>query len=456
MEKTNTIQQENKMGTMPVNKLLLSMAIPMMIAMIVQALYNIVDSVFVTRISENALTATSLAFPIQNLMIAVGAGTGVGINALLSKSLGEKNFKNANKAANNGIFLGILSFLAFLIFGIFGSRAFFLSQTDIPEIIDFGTDYISICSIFSFGVFGQLIFERLLQSTGKTFYTMITQGVGAIINIILDPILIFGLFGFPRLEVAGAAIATVTGQTVAMLLAIYFNIHNNHEIKLSLKNFRPDGQIIKKIYAIGLPSIIMMAIGSVMVYGLNKILLSFTSTASAVFGAYFKLQSFVLMPVFGLNNGMIPILAYNLGARKKERITKTIKISVVFATCITFCGFMAMQIFPNNILMLFKASEDMLSIGIPALRTISISFLFAGCSIILTSVFQALGHGVLSLEVSVIRQLVILLPVAYLLSLTGNVNAIWWSFPISEIASLAFSLIFMKKVYNKQIKVIES
>lgn len=448
--------KENKMGTMSVNKLLLSMAIPMMIAMLVQALYNVVDSIFVARISENALTATSLAFPIQNLMIAVGSGTGVGINALLSKSLGEKNFKNANKAADNGIFLAILSYFAFLIFGIFGARAFFISQTDISQIIDFGTDYISICTIFSFGIFGQLTFERLLQSTGKTFYTMITQGTGAIINIILDPILIFGYFGFPRMEVAGAAIATVIGQTVAMLMAIYFNKKKNNEISISLKNFRPDGKIIKKIYAIGVPSIIMMAISSIMVYGMNRILLSFTSTASAVFGVYFKLQSFVFMPVFGMNNGMIPILAYNLGARKKQRIIKTIKLSVMYATCLTLTGFAVMQLMPKKILMLFNAKENMMSLGVPALRIISISFIFAGCSIILLSVFQALGHGVLSLEVSVIRQLVVLLPVAYLLSLTGNVNVIWWAFPIAEIVSVGFSATFMKRVYNKEIKNIKS
>lgn len=452
MENTLNIQKENKMGIVPINKLLLSMCIPMMIAMIVQALYNVVDSIFVAQINENALTATSLAFPIQNLMIAVGSGTSVGINALLSKNLGEKNFDSANKAANNGIFLALLSYFAFAIFGIFGARAFFLSQTDISQIVDYGTDYISICCIFSFGIFGQLTFERLLQSTGKTFFTMITQGTGAIINIILDPILIFGYLGFPKMGVAGAAIATVIGQIIAMLLAILFNIKINKEIKLSIKNFKPNGNIIKKIYAVGLPSIIMVSIGSIMVYGMNKILLSFTPTASAVFGVYFKLQGFVFMPIFGINNGMIPILAYNYGARKKERITKTIKLSVMYATLLTFIGLAIMQIFPDTILRLFDADADMFSIGIPALRIISISFIFAGYSIIILSVFQALGHGFLSLTVSVIRQLIVLLPVAFLLSLTGTLNVIWWAFPIAEVVSVVFSSTFMKIVYNKQIK----
>lgn len=456
MQNKTGIQNENKMGVMPVKKLLLSMSIPMMIAMIVQAMYNVVDSIFVAQISENALTAISLAFPIQNLMIAVGIGTGVGMNALLSKSLGERNFKQVNKAADNGVFLGILGYLLFLLFGVLGSKLFFSTQTNDLEIIKYGTTYLSICCIFSFGIFGQLTFERLLQSTGKTFYTLITQGVGAVVNIVLDPILIFGYFGFPRMGIKGAAVATISGQIIAMLLAIYLNKQKNHEIKLSIRDFRPDLKIIKKIYAVGLPSIVMVSIASIMVYGMNKILLSFTATATAVFGIYFKLQSFVFMPVFGLNNGMVPILAYNLGAKKKGRIVKTIKLSVIYATGITLLGLIIMQVFPNQIFALFNAEKNMLLLGIPALRIISISFIFAGCSIVLLSVFQALGHGMLSLEVSVIRQLVILLPVAYVLSLTQSVNLIWWAFPISELIAAVFALAFMKRVYHKEIENIKS
>ena len=441
--------KENKMGYMPVNRLLISMALPMMVAMLVQALYNVVDSVFVSRLGEDALTAVSLAFPIQNLMIAISTGTGVGINALLSKSLGEKNFEQVNKAAANGIFLAVLSYLLFLVFGFVGARAFFLSQTDIGSIVDYGTDYLSICTIFSFGLFGEIVFERLLQSTGKTFYTMITQGVGAVFNIVMDPILIFGLLGFPKMGVAGAAAATVAGQMVAMLLGIYFNLKNNHEITFKFKGFRPDASTIKRIYAVGVPSIVMASISSVMTFGVNKILMSFTSTATAVFGVYFKLQSFIFMPVFGLNNGMVPIISYNYGARHRDRMVHTIKLSIFYAVCIMLVGFAIFQIVPQVLLGFFNASQDMLVIGVPALRIISLSFLFAGFCIIVGSVFQALGNGILSLIVSVARQLMVLLPVAFLMSLTGNLDAVWFSFPISEIASVVLSALFMRHTYKK-------
>jgi putative MATE family efflux protein len=443
---------ENKMGVMPVNRLLVSMSVPMMFSMLVQAMYNIVDSIFIAQINEDALTAVSLAFPIQNLMIAVGVGTGVGINALLSRSLGEKNFGNVNKTANNGIFLAFLSSIVFALFGILGSEAFFRSQTDIQEIIDYGQSYLSICCIFSFGVFGHITFERLLQSTGKTFYTMITQTIGAIVNIILDPIMIFGYFGFPKMGVAGAAVATVIGQCVGMLLALYLNIRKNQEINLSIKNFKPDGKIIKRIYSVGIPSIIMVSIGSIMTYGMNRILISFTSTAAAVFGVYFKLQSFVFMPVFGLNNGMVPILAYNLGAKNKERMVKTIKLSVSYAVCVMLAGLAIFQLIPDKLLMLFNATDDMFNIGISALRTISLSFTFAGFCVVVGSVFQALGNAVLTLIVSIVRQLVVLLPTAYLLSRTGYINSVWWAFPIAEIASVVISGAFMKHIYNKEIK----
>ncbi|WP_343209338.1 MATE family efflux transporter [Anaerolentibacter hominis] len=446
-----TVRKENKMGTMPVNKLLLSMSIPLMISMVVQALYNVVDSVFVSRIGENALTAVSLAFPMQNLMIAVSGGTGVGINALLSRSLGEKNYDQANRAARNGIVFEGLSCLLFVVFGLFFSRIFFTVQTNIEEIINYGHEYLLICCGISVGLFGQMTFERLLQSTGKTFYTMITQGTGAIVNIIMDPILIFGYFGFPKMGVAGAAAATVLGQCVAMLLAVIFNLKVNKEISLSFKKFRIDWTVVRRIYSVGLPSIIMQSISSVMTFGMNKILMVFTSTATAVFGVYFKLQSFIFMPVFGLNNGMVPILSYNYGAKNKKRITHTIRLSILYAVLIMLVGLAVFQLLPAQLLRMFNASESMLSIGVIALRLISLSFLFAGFCIIAGSVFQALGNGMMSLIVSVIRQLVVLLPAAYLLSKTGVLNYVWLSFPIAEIASVILSALFLKKVFVKEI-----
>lgn len=452
MEKQMTQPQENKMGVMPVLPLLVSMSVPMMISMLVQALYNVVDSIFVSRISENALTAVSLAFPAQNLMIAVATGTGVGINALLSRSLGEKNFDRANSAASHAVVLSILSFVAFALLGGFFSRAFLLSQTDIPEIVEYGTVYLQICLIFSFGLFMQITFERLLQSTGKTFYTMITQCIGAIINIILDPILIFGLIGFPRMGVAGAAVATVTGQIVAFIVSAIINHLKNDEIKIKLKGFRLDKHIVAKIYSVGLPSIIMASIGSVMTFGINKILIAFSSTATAVFGVYFKLQSFVFMPVFGMNNGMVPIIAYNYGAKRPERISQTVKLSICGATMIMALGVLLFQLCPEWLLKLFDASDYMLGIGVPALRIISIHFILAGFAIVCSSTFQALGHGMLSLIMSVLRQLVVLLPAAYLLSSCFGLDAVWWAFPIAEMISMTFCAVMLRRVYQKEIK----
>lgn len=445
------IIKENKMGTMPINKLLISMSIPMMISMLVQALYNIVDSIFVSQISENALTAVSLAFPVQNFMIAIGVGTGVGINALLSRSLGEKKFEQANKVANNGIFLAVMSYLFFLVLGLLFSRSFFQWQTNNKEIIDGGYSYLIICTTCSFGMYGQIVFEKLMQSTGKTFYSMITQMTGAIMNIILDPILIFGLFGFPKMGIAGAAIATVLGQISGMTLAIYLNKTKNEEIKVKVKGFRPDLKTIKNIYSIGIPSIMMASIGSVMTFGMNKILLVFTSTATAVFGVYFKLQSFIFMPVFGINNGMVPIISYNYGAKHKDRLMDTVKTSVIYAICIMITGLCIFQAFPQNLLGLFNASEEMIKIGIPALRIISLSFLFAGYCIVISSMFQALGNGVMSLMISIVRQLVVLLPAAYLLSKTNNLNLVWWAFPIAEIVTVSLSIVGFKYIYKKDI-----
>ena len=445
--------EENKMGVMPVTRLLVTMSLPMMLSMLVQALYNIVDSMFVAQLSEDALTAVSLAFPVQSLMIAVASGTGVGINALLSRNLGERNFEGANNAARNGVFLAIVSCIVFALLGLVGSRLFFSLQTDNPVILEYGVQYMSIITLFSVGIFLQITFERLLQSTGRTFYNMITQGTGAIINIILDPIMIFGLFGFPRLEVAGAAIATVVGQIVAVIMSFCFNHFKNKEISLSPRGFRPHGRTILFIYKVGIPSIIMQSIGSVMTFGMNKILLMFSSTAAAVFGVYFKLQSFIFMPVFGLNNGMIPIIAYNYGARNKHRIIETARKSVLIAVCIMILGFAIFQIFPTFFLStLFRASENMLAIGVPALKIISISFLFAGYCIIVGSIFQALGNGVYSLIISAARQLIVILPVAYIFATVFGLSMVWWAIPIAEVVSVILSTLLLKRIYRKVIK----
>lgn len=444
---------ENKMGVMPVSKLLITMSLPMMLSMLVQALYNIVDSMFVAKLSEGALTAVSLAFPAQTLMISVATGTGVGINALLSRNLGEKDFESANRAASNGLFLAVISFIVFAVMGGFGSRLFFSLQTNDPEIIRYGTQYLEIVTVFSFGIFLQITFERLMQSTGKTFYNMITQGTGAIINIVLDPILIFGLFGFPRMEVAGAAVATVIGQIVAVLMSVYFNQTRNKEIHLDLLHFRPHKRTIAIIYKVGIPSIIMQSIGSVMTFGFNKILLMFSSTAAAVLGIYFKLQSFIFMPVFGLNNGMIPIIAYNYGAQKRKRITQTIRLSIFIAVSIMIVGAVVFITCPGFLLStLFNASEHMLSIGVPALRIICLSFFLAGYNIIISSAFQALGNGVYSLIVSAARQLLAILPVAYLFAKLFGLSAVWWSFPIAELVSLLVCTMLFIRIYKQKIK----
>lgn len=444
--------QENKMGTMPVNALLINMALPIMISMLVQALYNVVDSIFVSRINEDALTAVSLAFPMQNLMISLGSGVGVGMNALLSKSLGEKKQEEADCAAKNGWFLAVCSYILFLLLGIFFSRIFFAMQTDITSIIDYGTTYLSICSIVSVGFFMQAIFERMLQATGRTMYSMITQLTGAVINIILDPVLIFGIGPFPKMGIAGAAVATVIGQCTAGVLAYVFNKTRNHDITFSLKGFRPSLTVIKKILAVGVPSIIMVSIGSLMTFGMNKILMVFSSTAAAVLGVYFKLQSFVFMPVFGLNNGMVPILSYNYGARHKDRIMKTIKLCVMYAVIIMFAGLAVSQLFPETLLLMFDASEHMLSIGVPALRTITLCFIFAGYNIIMSSVFQAFGNGIYSMAISIARQLIVLLPVAYLLSLTGVLEYVWLAFPIAEIAAVFICTFLLRRLYVKVIR----
>lgn len=441
---------ENKMGVKPINKLLLEMSVPMMISMIIQALYNIVDSIFVAKLSANALVAVSLAFPIQQVMIAMGVGLGVGVNALLSRALGAKEYDKVNKIAINGIFFSVCNFVIFFLIGILAVRPFYnLSATD-PEIVTFGVEYLTIVCCASFGMCAQFIFERLLQSTGRTVCTMITQGTGAIINIILDPILIFGLAGAPKMGIKGAAIATVLGQIVAAIFAFILNMKLNTEVRISLKGFRPSGKIFKEVYSIGFPSIIMQSIGSVMTACLNQILMGFSAAAVAVLGIYFKLQSFVFMPLFGLNNGMVPIIGYNYGARIKERVVKTIKVTLGYALAIMSTGTLIFWVFPGPLMKLFSAYDEMLDMGVHALRIISIHFPIAAFCIIIGSVLQALGKATYSLITSIMRQIVVLLPAAYLLSLTGNVNNVWWAFPIAEIMSLLASTFFFIKV-KKQI-----
>ncbi len=438
--------KENKMGVMPENKLLISMSLPMMISMLVQALYNVVDSIFVSRIDENALTAVSLAFPIQSVLISLGVGMGVGVNALLSRSLGEKDYDTVNKSAMNGLFLSFLNFIVFIFVGLFAVKPFYMGQTDDAQIIGYGMEYLTIVCCFSLGVFFQFTFERLLQSTGRTLATMVTQSAGAVTNLILDPILIFGLFGAPKLGVAGAAIATVTGQFVAAILACILNLKINKEIHFQFRGFRPSLDTIKKIYVVGLPSIIMQSIGSIMVYGLNQILIAFSSTATAVFGVYFKLQSFIFMPVFGLNNGVVPIVAFNFGARKRARMIKTIKLAAIYAFFIMLAGTAVFQFFPEGLLRMFNASDNMLGMGVPALRIISVHFPVAAYCIVVGSVFQATGYAVYSMIVSIMRQIVVLLPAAFLLSLTGNVNNVWWAFLIAEAASFTVTTICLIRI----------
>ena len=438
--------QENKMGVMPVGRLLATMAVPMMISMLVQALYNVVDSVFVSRISENAFNAVGLAFPLQSLMIAVGAGTAVGINALLSRSLGEKKQEMADRAAGAGIFLSLCSAVVFALIGIFLSRPFFMAQAKtVPEIVEMGTDYTRICLGLSVGIFCQFCFERLLQSTGRTTLAMITQLIGAITNIVLDPIFIFGLCGAPRLGVTGAAVATVLGQFVGAGLAILLNFKKNPDVNLRLRLIRFDKTAVREIYRVGIPSIVMQSIGSVMTFGMNKILIGFTEAATAVFGAYFKLQSFIFMPVFGLNNAMVPIVSYNYGAARMDRVKRTFRLTVVTAIAIMSVGCLLFETIPAQLLGFFSPSEEMLSIGLAALRIIGVTFPLAGFCIIAGSMFQAIGNPIHSLVVSVCRQLVVLLPSAYLLSLSGRLELVWLSFPIAELVSLTLSAIFLRR-----------
>ena len=445
MSETTTLA-ENKMGSMPIPRLLLHMAPPLMAAMLVQGLYNLVDSIFVAQLCEDALTAVSLVLPVDNLMVAFAVGTGVGINAMLSRRLGEKNREAAEQVANVGLLLAFLTWLVFALLGMFCSRSFFTAQVDVPAIIDYGTDYLTIITVFSMGIFLEITMERVLQGAGYSVQTMVAQLSGAVVNIVLDPILIFGWCGLPAMGVRGAAYATVIGRLLGGLLGVILNHHYNKEIRLSLKKVRWNTPIVKEIYSIGFPSILMMAVSSVMAYLMNRILLRFISTAAAIFGIYSKISNFFLMPVFGLNNALVPIVAYNYGAQDRGRIQKTVRICIITATVITIIGFAAMELFPAQLLHFFKASDDMLALGIPALRILFLPFPIIGFSIVASSVFQALGKGTYSLWASLLRQIIILIPVAYLLSLTGNLTAVWYSVLISEIVCFVFSIVLLARV----------
>lgn len=456
-------RKENKLGTMPVGKLLVNISLPIIISMLVMAFYNIIDSIYVSHYNSSALAALTYAMPIQNLIIAFGTGTGVGVNSYVSRCLGEKKYNEARKAAANGLFLTLCTYIVFALFGFFFVEAYIKSQTSSPETIKQGVDYLRICLIFSFGAFFEIMAERLLQSTGKSLFTMCTQSIGAIINIVLDPILIFGYISIPALNihidfldkgmgVSGAAIATVVGQIVAAIIALLLNHFKNKDIRVKIKEFMPDWQIIKTIYIVGLPTIVMQSIGSVMTYGMNKILAMNSEAAVNVFGAYFKLRSFVFMPVFGLNTGIIPIIAYNYGAKKKERIIKAMRLSTISAMTMMFIGVLVFVCFPAQLLGFFKPDETMLRLGIPALRIISISFVFAGYCITIGSMFQALGNGVYSLINSATRQLVFLLPLAFIIFKLFGVNYVWWSIVLAEVVSVAMTNYFLMKIIRQKIK----
>ena len=449
---SSKVLAENKMGVMPIGKLLFNMALPIIISMLVQALYNVVDSIYVSQISESAVTALALAFPIQNLQIGFAVGIGVGVNSILSQALGEKNQEKVNQAAGNGVLLALVASVLFMLFGIFGSKAYFAVQSDVAETVEGGAVYTSICCLLTAGVFVQVLCERLLQATGRTIFTMITQGTGAIVNIILDPIFIHGGFGIPAMGIAGAAVATVIGQWVGAILGIVLNIKCNPEIQLSLKCLKPNMNVIRPIMTVGIPSIIMNGIGSVMNFGMNQILQGFAETATSVFGIYFKLQSFFFMPLFGINSATISILAYNYGARKPERIVKTLKIASAAALVLMVSGMLVFQLIPDVLLGMFNPSEAFLEMGRSTLRIISLAFPVAAVCISLGASFQALGDGIYSTITSLGRQLVVLLPVAYLLSLTGNVNNVWWAYPIAEIVSGLLTLYFFLRIYRQKIK----
>ena len=448
---------QNKMGTARMFPLILSMAVPAMFSMLVQALYNIVDSYFVSQVSEKGLAAISLAFPIQNLLIAFGVGTAVGVTSLISRRLGQGRQDEADSAATHGILLSLCTYVLFALYGAFFTTPFFRMFESDPEIVQMGDTYISICCIFSFGLFVEISLEKILQATGNMIWPMIFQLVGAVSNIILDPILIFGMFGMPAMGVAGAAIATVGGQIIAMIFSIVVVVLREHAVRITFRGFRPHWRTVRDIYTVGLPAIVMQSIGTVMTMALNGILSAFSTAAYTVFGLYFKLQSFVFMPVFGLTQGLRPIMGYNYGARNKKRLLSALKQGCVIALIIMTLGLLVFLLFPAQLLGIFNASRELLEIGVPALRIIASCFLFAALGIVSSTLFQAVGRGVYSLIVSLMRQLVVLVPAAWVLArITGEVNAVWWAFPIAEVFSLIASIFLFLRLYRKEIRVLET
>ena len=449
--------RENKMGVMPIGKLLANMAVPMILSMLVQALYNVVDSIYISRFSESAVTALGLAFPVQNVQIGFSVGIGVGVNSLLSKSLGEGNRERADRAAGNGIFLALIASVFFILFGFFGTRPYYEMQGASAEIVESGIAYTRICCIFTLGIYFEVLFERMLQATGRTLHTMVTQGVGAVVNIVLDPVFIFGVdaLGIPAMGAAGAAIATVLGQWIAATLALIFNLKLNPDVHLSLKNILPKADVIRPILTVGVPSMIMNSVSSVMNFSMNQILLGFPvvgEIATGVFSIYYKLQSFFFMPLFGLNNATISIVAFNYGARNPKRITKTLKIACGTALCFMLLGLLAFTLIPETLLGIFELSDTFVELGKVALRIISLHFPIAAICIALGASFQALGNGMYSTITSLCRQMIALLPAAYLLSLSGDVNLVWWAFPIAELVSLAATTFFFVRIYRKKIQ----
>ena len=442
---------ENKMGIMPVNKLLLTMAAPMVLSMLIGALYNVVDSLFVSHYGENALSAVSLAFPIQNIIIATGTGIGVGINALLSRYLGEKKQKAVNQTAMHGIILGVGFYALILLFGIFCVKSFYIVQTKDAEIVSMGIDYLTVICVFGFGQMFQLIFEKILQSTGRTSYTMMMQIVGAVINIILDPIFIFGYFGLPAMGTRGAAIATVIGQIAAMLLGVYFNLTKNKDVQLSFKSFEFEGYYLKGICTVGIPTIIMQSMSSVMCFGINKLLLNFSTTSTAVFGAYFKLQTFVYMAIFGLNNALIPIVAFNIGAKHSDRIKKVIRLSGTYSALIGLVGLIIMEMLPVQLISAFAPSKEMFVLGVTALRILGLSFVFGGISVMTCYALQGFSRGISSLIISALRQVIILLPLAAILGKVIGINGIWWSFLISETVTVIAAILYLGFAKKKEL-----
>lgn len=447
---------ENKMGIMPVNKLLLTMAAPMVLSMLIGALYNVVDSLFVSHYGENALSAVSLAFPIQNIIIATGTGIGVGINALLSRYLGEKKQKAVNQTAMHGIILGVGFYALILLFGIFCVKSFYTVQTKDAEIVSMGIDYLTVICVFGFGQMFQLIFEKILQSTGRTSYTMMMQIVGAVINIILDPIFIFGYFGLPAMGTRGAAIATVIGQIAAMLLGVYFNLTKNKDVQLSFKSFEFEGYYLKGICTVGIPTIIMQSMSSVMCFGINKLLLNFSTTSTAVFGAYFKLQTFVYMAIFGLNNALIPIVAFNIGAKHSDRIKKVIRLSGTYSALIGLVGLIIMEMLPVQLISAFAPSKEMFVLGVTALRILGLSFVFGGISVMTCYALQGFSRGISSLVISALRQVIILLPLASILGEVIGINGIWWSFLISETVTVIVAILYLGRAEKQELMICNS